>query len=160
MKGSLSHELEVALPAYEVWEVYSTLRLAELTVDLLPDVVSKFEVEEGDGGVGTVLRLTLGPGAPGMTYYKEKFIKIDHEKRLKDAIVVEGGYLNLGFSSYLVRFEILEKSSDSSIIKSTIEYELPDEHAANASFVTTAALAAIAEGVSKHLTEKKKATEA
>lgn len=154
MKGSLAHELEVNLPADKVWEVYGKLRLAKLVVELLPNVISKVDVEEGDGGVGTVLCLTLS-GVPGMTYYKEKFVKIDDEKRLKEAIVVEGGYLDIGFTLYLVRFEILEKDDDSSIIKSTIEYELEEEHAANASFVTIGPLATIAETISKHLAEKK-----
>lgn len=61
MKGNLTHELEVSLPADEVWEVYGSLRLAELVVELLPNIISKVVVEEGDGGAGTVLHLTL-PG--------------------------------------------------------------------------------------------------
>ena len=71
------------------------------------------------------------------------------------ALVVEGGYLDLGFRSCLFRVEIVEKDSNSSIIKSAIEYEIDEEHAANASFVTTAPLATIAETMSKYLTEKK-----
>ena len=74
---------------------------------------------------------------------------------MKDTVVVEGGYLTIGFSSYLVRIEIVEKTADSSIIKSTIEYEVDQEHEANASFVSTGPLAAIAEAVSKYLVEKK-----
>nr|WGU11340.1 norbelladine synthase 1 [Crinum x powellii] len=155
MKGSLSHELEVALPADELWEVYSTLRLAELAVELLPNVLSKVVVEEGDGGVGTVLNITLAPGFPGPTYSKEKFTKVDHEKRLKESIIAEGGYLELGFTSHLTRLEITEKEKDSSIIKSTVEYEVDEEHKANASFATTEGLKAIAEAISKHLIDRK-----
>ncbi|KAG1354247.1 S-norcoclaurine synthase 2 [Cocos nucifera] len=155
MKGSLSHELEVCLPAGEVWEVYGTLRLAQLVVELLPRVVQKVDVIEGDGGVGTVLYLTFPSGTPGVQFYKEKFVKIDNEKRVKEALVVEGGFLDLGFRSVLYRFEIIEKDGNSSIIKSTIEYEIDEEHAANASFVTIASVAAIAETISKHLAEKK-----
>ena len=62
MKGSLSHELDVAASAGEVWEVYGTLRLAELVPRLLPGSISKLDVEQGDGGVGTVLCATLNPG--------------------------------------------------------------------------------------------------
>ena len=64
MKGSLFHKLEVGLPAGEVWEVYGTLRLAQLVVELLPHVLQKVDVIEGDGGVGTVLHLTFPPGEP------------------------------------------------------------------------------------------------
>jgi len=62
MKGSISHEFESPLPADELWEVYSTLKLAELAAELLPNIISKVDVEQGDGGVGTVLRLELTPG--------------------------------------------------------------------------------------------------
>ncbi|XP_073111631.1 norbelladine synthase [Elaeis guineensis] len=147
MKGSLFHKLEVGLPAGEVWEVYGTLRLAQLVVELLPHVLQKVDVIEGDGGVGTVLHLTFPPGIPGVQFSKEKFVKIDNEKRVKEALVVEGGFLELGFRSVLYRLEIIEKDSNSSIIKSAIEYEIDEEHAANASFVTTAPLATIAETI-------------
>ncbi|XP_010908499.1 norbelladine synthase [Elaeis guineensis] len=155
MKGSLFHELEVGLPASEVWEVYGTLRLAQLVVELLPHVIQKVDVIEGDGGVGTVLKVTFAPGTPGVQFYKEKFVKVDNEKRVKEVLVVEGGFLDLGFRSVLFRLENIEKDSNSSFIKSTIEYEIDEEHAANASLVTTAFLATMAETISKYLTEKK-----
>ncbi|CAL9089347.1 unnamed protein product [Musa textilis] len=156
MKGTLCHELEVGLPAGQVWEVYGTLRLAQLVVELVPNVLQKVDVVEGDGGVGTVLHVTFATGTSGPQFYKEKFVKIDDEKRLKEAIVVEGGYLELGFLSFLVRFEIIDKEEGvSSIIKSTIEYEVAEEHAGNASLVTTAAVAAIAEAVSGYLMKEK-----
>nr|A0A3G5BB24.1 RecName: Full=Norbelladine synthase; Short=NpNBS [Narcissus pseudonarcissus]AYV96792.1 norbelladine synthase [Narcissus pseudonarcissus] len=155
MKGSLSHELEVSLPADQLWQVYSTLRLAQLSAELLPTVISKVEVEEGDGGVGTLLRVTYALGIPGMKYHKERFVKIDHEKRLKEALFVEGGHLDLGFSSYLIRLEILEKGHNSSVIKSTVEYEVDEEHAANASFATTDPFMIIGGAVSEHLLQKK-----
>jgi hypothetical protein len=62
MKGSLCHELETDLPAADVWEVYGSLLLGQLVPQLLPDVASKVEVVNGDGGVGTVLLLTFPPG--------------------------------------------------------------------------------------------------
>lgn len=94
-------------------------------------------------------------GTPGFVSYKEKFTKIDKEKRLKEAEVVEGGYLELGFCLYRVRFEIVEKDANSSIIKSDIEYEVEDESASNAALVTTKPLEMIAEAIGKYLTEKK-----
>jgi hypothetical protein len=62
MKGSLSHELETGLPAADVWEVYGGLLVGDLIPQLLPQVFSKVELVEGDGGVGTVLLVTLPPG--------------------------------------------------------------------------------------------------
>lgn len=94
-------------------------------------------------------------GNPGPQYYKEKFTKVDNDNYVKEAVVIEGGYLELGFTSYLVRFEIVKKDDDSSVIRSSIEYEIDDKNAGNASFVTTAPLVSIAEAISNHLTKQK-----
>jgi hypothetical protein len=40
----------------------------------------------------------------GLEYQKEKFIKIDNENFVKEALVVEGTVLDIGFLKYLVRF--------------------------------------------------------
>ncbi|PKA58857.1 S-norcoclaurine synthase [Apostasia shenzhenica] len=169
MKGTLSKEVEIGISAANLWEVFRSLRLAELTVKLLPHLLAEAKLEEGYGGVGTILKLTLRPGIlpAGLESYKEKFVKIDDEQRVKEAVVVEGGYLELGFQSYLVRFEIMEKKMitsgnegdeqeyyDSAIVRSTIEYEISDEHAgagASAELVSIAPLAAIAEAVGNFL---------
>lgn len=60
-KGQVSHELEVGAPAAVVWETYGTLQLGKLVVKLLPNILQDIQAE-GDGGVGTVLSLTFGPG--------------------------------------------------------------------------------------------------
>ena len=62
MEGSLCHEFETDLPAAEVWEVYGGLRIGQLLPQLLPDLLSKVELVDGDGGVGTVLLLTFPRG--------------------------------------------------------------------------------------------------
>lgn len=74
---------------------------------------------------------------------------------MKETEVVEGGYLDLGFTLYLVRFEIFEKDNNSSIVKSTIEYEVKDKFAANASVVSIDGLANIALLAKNHLTKPK-----
>ncbi|KAF8380725.1 hypothetical protein HHK36_028215 [Tetracentron sinense] len=154
MHGKVSHEKEVGVPASIVWDLYGTLKLGKLVDEMLPNVLDKVEVLEGDGGVGTVLKLTYPPGNPGFSSYTEKFMKIDNEKRFKEAEVIEGGYLDLGFQLYRVRFDVIEKDADTSIIKSTIEYEIEDESAANVSFVTVKPLEVIAELAAKYLTDK------
>lgn len=68
-------------------------------------------------------------GIVGVTNYTEKFIKIDNEKMVKVAEVIEGGYLDLGFKYYRVEFQVIEKRSDSCIIKTVVEYEVMDETA-------------------------------
>ncbi|XP_077234293.1 norbelladine synthase-like [Tasmannia lanceolata] len=155
MHGELLHELEVGLPAGVVWEVYGTLELANLMGKLLPNIVEKIELVEGDGEVGTVLHVNFPRGIPGLTSCKYKFVMIDDERRVKDVDMFEGGFLDLGFNLFRYRLEIVEKDADSSIIRSTIFYELDDEHSAEASLVNTQAVATIAQVISEHLMEKK-----
>ncbi|KAJ3707036.1 hypothetical protein LUZ61_010741 [Rhynchospora tenuis] len=156
MKGSLCHEYETGIPAEEVWQVYGTLRLGQLVQQLLPHLFHKVEVVEGDGGVGTILCVTF-PSGTG--YYKEKFIKIDDENYIKEARGLEGGALDAGFCSYLVRFEIIPKDNNSSTIRSTIEYEVDDKDQVDASLISTDVVAAIADATTKYLKEQKKQVE-
>lgn len=96
----------------------------------------------------------------GPSGYKEKFTKVDNEKRIKETEVVEGGYLELGFTLFRVRLEVIEKGEESSIIKSSIEYEVKEEHASNASFVSVQSLATIAELAKNFLNKNKPSKEA
>lgn len=160
MEGSFCHEFETGLPTAEVWEVYGGLLAGQLIPQLLPDMFSKVELVEGDGGVGTVLLVTFPPGTPGLEFFKEEFIKVDNENYIKEVNVIEGGFLNHGFPKYLVRIEIIGKTDKTSIIRSTIEYKLDDDHTSNTSFVSTSGLATIAEAITKYIKEQKSAEQA
>ncbi|TVU11016.1 hypothetical protein EJB05_44577 [Eragrostis curvula] len=99
--------------------------------------------------------LLLPPGTSESATYKEKFIKVDNENFVKEAAAIEGGFLNFGFLKYMVRFEIIGKEDATSIIRSTIEYEVEEKHASNASLVSTSALAEIAEAITRYIKERK-----
>lgn len=86
--------------------------------------------------------------------YKEKFITIDNEKRIKETLAVEGGYLEMGFDRFFVRLEIIEKDEKSSITRATIEYELKEESAANVSMVSIDALMGIMSIANAHILAK------
>lgn len=156
MKGSLSHELETGLPAADVWEVYGGLLVGDLIPQLLPQVFSKVELVEGDGGVGTVLLVTLPPGTPGSEAFKEKFVKVDDKNRVKECLVTEGSFLDRGFKKYLVRIEIIGEDREASTIRSTIEYEVDQEHAGNPPVASTSGLATIAKAIAEYIKQKKK----
>ncbi|XP_058735200.1 norbelladine synthase-like [Vicia villosa] len=158
MSGQLEHESELDVPASEAWELFGTLGIAKLAGEEMPELFQKVEVVEGDGGVGTILKLTFTPGIPGPASYKEKFTKVDNEKLIKEAEVVEGGYLDFGFTLFRARFQVIEKGEDSSIIKSTIEYEAKD--AANASLVSIEPFAKIVQVAKNYLGRNKDAKEA
>jgi hypothetical protein len=62
MHGQLSQDTQVGVPASLVWDVYRGLQIAKLVDELLPHVVGRVELVEGDGGVGTILKITFPPG--------------------------------------------------------------------------------------------------
>jgi hypothetical protein len=70
-------------------------------------------------------------GTPGSEAFKEKFVKVDDENRVKECLVTEGSFLDRGFKKYLVRIEIIGEEREASTIRSTIEYEVDQEHAGN-----------------------------
>jgi hypothetical protein len=80
--------------------------------------------------------------------------------RIKEVEVVEGRYLDIGFTLVRIRFEVIEKGEDSSIIKSTIEYEIKEEDAANVSLVSIQTLANIVEVGKNYLNRNKAAKDA
>ncbi|KAL0007277.1 hypothetical protein SO802_008779 [Lithocarpus litseifolius] len=91
----------------------------------------------------------------GFTDYKEKFTKLDNEKRLKEAEVTEGGYLEVGFTFHRTRIEVIEMDSDTCILRTTIESDVKEEAAANASYATIDAVAKLAELAKNHLIKNK-----
>ena len=94
-------------------------------------------------------------GTSGLASYKEKFTVVDNEKYIKEAEAIEGGFLDLGFEKYLVRFEIVGQEDGPTIIRSTIKYKVDAEHESNASLVSTGAVAAIADAITKYIKEHK-----
>ncbi|KAJ4950198.1 hypothetical protein NE237_027030 [Protea cynaroides] len=154
MHGEVSNDVEVGVTMDKVWDIYGSLKLAKVSGELLAGMVDKIEILEGDGGVGTKMKATFPPGS-GFDYTIEKYTTLDHEKHLKVAEIIEGGPLKLGFSLYRVLIETIEKDADSAIIRSTIQYEIDDEFAANACFATTAPLDALAVKIGEYLREKK-----
>ncbi|KAG0535130.1 hypothetical protein BDA96_04G340000 [Sorghum bicolor] len=155
MKGSKVHEHEADVPASDLWAIYGTLRAGELLPELLPHVLAKVELISGDGGVGTILQLILPPGIPGLQSYKERFIKVDNENYIKETEAIDGDILKLGFLAYMVRFEIISKGANLSVIRTTIEYEIDDAHPELEAMVSIATLATVAEKFSEHAKEKK-----
>jgi len=62
MSGQLEHELELHVPASEAWDLFGTIGIGKLVEAEMPELFQKVELIEGDGGVGTILKLTFTPG--------------------------------------------------------------------------------------------------
>ncbi|XP_051134074.1 norbelladine synthase-like [Andrographis paniculata] len=122
--------------AAEAWRLYGSIRLSQVVARSLPELISRIEVvrlEGEEGGAGTVLQLFFVDEAL-MSPYKEKFTLVDDARRVKETEVVEGGYLDLGFSLYRVRFELIDgggggdvnSSSSCCTVRTTVEYEVKE----------------------------------
>ncbi|KAL0282175.1 UNVERIFIED_CONTAM: hypothetical protein Sangu_2965500 [Sesamum angustifolium] len=133
MVGRVSEEVEVKVPASEAWKLYGSLRLAEIAEEALPDVISKVEVVEGNGSAGTVLRVFLPPGGGSGG----------------------GGALDLGFTLFRFRMEVIEKEGkkEECIVRGSIEFELKEEAAARAAWVSIEPLVAIMQLAAHYLTK-------
>ncbi|XP_042048617.1 norbelladine synthase-like [Salvia splendens] len=146
MYGTASDERAVKVPASEAWKLIGTLQLAYFIEESLPHLISKIDVIQGDGSAGTILHATFPPGREdGLKWFKEKFTVVDDEKRVKVAEVVEGGYLDAGFTMYRITLEVTEaeEEEEQCVIRTTLEYELKEEGAANAFLASIQPLAAI-----------------
>ncbi|KAK3035490.1 hypothetical protein RJ639_033949 [Escallonia herrerae] len=146
MHGTFSDGIEVNVPAHEAWELYGTLKITHVT-----HTFDKIEVVKGDGGVGTVLKLTLPAGTTVFSSYEEKYTKIDDAKMIKEAEVISGGYLDLGFILYRTRFEIVETGKTSCITKTTIEYDVNEEDVANCTYVSILPMICMMKDVATYL---------
>ncbi|OVA02901.1 Bet v I domain [Macleaya cordata] len=161
MRYELINEFDVAgASANDIWAVYSSPDLPRLIVELLPSVFQRIDVVEGDGRLGTVLHVVYPAGSVPLEY-KEKFVTINNHKRLKEVLQIEGGYLEMGCTFYMDRFEILEKGCDSCIIKSITKYEIKDELADKVSpLISVDSLVPMARAISKYVLDKKKTANA
>ncbi|KAL4560743.1 hypothetical protein LXL04_032897 [Taraxacum kok-saghyz] len=150
MFGTLSKEVEVKVPSDKAWELYGTIKLG----DIAKQILDNLEVIEGDGGVGTIIKVTFKPGS-GISYYKEKYTMIDDEKRVREAEVIEGGHLDFGFTLYRVRIEVKDNLNDemgsSCLVKTTIEYEVKEEAKDNAKLATIEPFVVLMKLANEHL---------
>lgn len=98
--------------------------------------------------------MDINPGF-GTSSFKEKFTKVDNENRIKETEIIEGGLLDMGFTLYRVRFKIIENREDKCIVETTIEYEIMEESAANASLVTLQPLIEVVQLANNYLLHNK-----
>ncbi|KAK3015447.1 hypothetical protein RJ639_007779 [Escallonia herrerae] len=147
MYGTLAYEMEVRVPASMAWGIYGSLRLISITV---PEFFRKIDVIEGDGGPGTFLKVFFLPGSLFYSW-EEEIVKVDDEKMVKATNVHKGGYLDLGFNLFQVRFEVIKKTETSCITRTTIVFDIKDGFEPNASYVSILGFMDIMQAVTKYL---------
>ncbi|KAG4204124.1 hypothetical protein ERO13_A04G024712v2 [Gossypium hirsutum] len=144
----ITREPEVNAPASEAWELYRKLGLLDLIDRKLTNIFQSTEVLKGDGGVGTVVKLTF---VPGNSSYTEKITVMDDQKRVKVTKGLEGDCLAIGCSVQIIQFGIIEKYQNSSIIKSIVSYAVKKEFQAKDPKPNIQAVEAILQASKKYL---------
>ncbi|TYI32139.1 hypothetical protein ES332_A04G038200v1 [Gossypium tomentosum] len=129
-------------------ELYRKLGLLDLIDRKLTNIFQSTEVLKGDGGVGTVVKLTF---VPGNSSYTEKITVMDDQKRVKVTKGLEGDCLAIGCSVQIIQFGIIEKYQNSSIIKSIVSYAVKKEFQAKDPKPNIQAVEAILQASKKYL---------
>ncbi|KAK9120550.1 hypothetical protein Syun_018167 [Stephania yunnanensis] len=157
MRGHVTNELDVDLPADEIWAIYRSPEFPKLILGMLPPgVLEKLEVVEGDGGAGCVLHIILAPGSPEPREWMEEFVEINNEKKVKRVRMIQGGFLDLGFNFYENVFEITEIDECSCVYKSSVIYEADDnKFSTSAPLVSAASAWGIPYAIANHIMERK-----
>jgi hypothetical protein len=76
MFGQVEHELELHVPASEAWDLFSGLRIGKVLEKEMSDKFQKVELFEGDGGVGTILKVIFTPGKSYTIVYIMKILDL------------------------------------------------------------------------------------
>ncbi|KAG9455275.1 hypothetical protein H6P81_008179 [Aristolochia fimbriata] len=105
--GTVSNEIVSPVPASRLWKALVKDSPA-LMPKILPDLISKIVVLEGDGGVGTIVHTDFNPGAvKDLSYWKHRVDAIDDEKYLFRYSIIEGGLIGkkVKSTSFELKFE-------------------------------------------------------
>ncbi|KAI4342484.1 hypothetical protein MLD38_027111 [Melastoma candidum] len=103
---------------------------------IVPNLVKKAEIVEGDGGLGSVILFEFGPGAGEVEYQKEKIVELEDSQLRLGLQVMEGGHLAAGFSFYRVTFQLTPSTDKETVVDVTIAFECEREEAASAAFIS------------------------
>ncbi|KAL5721583.1 hypothetical protein ACHQM5_005209 [Ranunculus cassubicifolius] len=136
MRAAAWSELEVDLPAEEMWAVYSSPDLPKLIVDLMPARFQSIDYVEGDGSQGTTVHITLQPTNSGPLTWDEQFVIIDDATMTKVVRQVSGGYLGIGFNMYENIFQITARGANACTVRATGSYDVTEAAQGNSSMIS------------------------
>ncbi|KAF6148507.1 hypothetical protein GIB67_042466 [Kingdonia uniflora] len=97
-----------------------------------------------------------GLGIPEPRSSKEKFVTIDDVKHMKRIRIIKGGLLDFGFRSYENVYMIIEKGTNSCIIRGTALFEADeDKFEVNASRIKVDSLWGLSKAVANYVMQKR-----
>ncbi|KAK8942795.1 hypothetical protein KSP39_PZI009289 [Platanthera zijinensis] len=107
-------------------------------------LVSEAKILEGNETVlNSLLYVSFGPGelssalliadqsaahssAPGLEPFTERIVEFDEKKHVLTFLGVEGGYMNLGFTHYLVTFKLDDFGGGKTMVNASVTYDLKE----------------------------------
>ncbi|KAH7676464.1 Bet v I type allergen protein [Dioscorea alata] len=124
--GSFTHETTSSVAPDRLWK--AAILDHELIPKLCAEQIASLELLEGDGGVGTITKLTLTPAANApFSYVKEKVDVLDHENKVYKYSSVEGGLLGVRFNSCSFEIKFAPSHEGGTIGKLTCHYDTTDD---------------------------------
>ncbi|CAN1225867.1 Phytohormone-binding protein [Linum grandiflorum] len=103
-----------------------TKELHVVVPKIVPDKVKDVQILHGDGGLGTILLFNFTPGGRDVSFQKEEIVELDEIRHRVGVQVVEGGYLEHGFSFYKTTTQLgsgVEKGETVVDVEVTYEHE-------------------------------------
>lgn len=134
--GKVVTDMEVNLPADELWVVFRSPDYLKLLGRLAPDFYRTVTYVSGDGGVGTIVNITIQPERGG-GYWFVQITKLDDKTKTRVLTHRQGNFRNAGFTVFESEYNIIKKGKASSVVRMTFSFELKQESLSNVSLVLT-----------------------
>ncbi|KAL4643057.1 major allergen Pru av 1-like [Castanea sativa] len=126
--GVFTYESEntSAIPPARLFKAF-VLDADNLIPKVAPQAIKSTEIIEGNGGPGTIKKITFGEGSQ-FKYVKHRIDEVDHEHFTFAYSVIEGDALSDILEKISYETKIVASPDGGSILKSTSKYHVKGDH--------------------------------
>ncbi|KAJ6904268.1 major allergen Pru ar 1-like [Populus alba x Populus x berolinensis] len=121
---TFENDFSVAVPPAKLFKVYC-LETDTLIPKILPQSIKSSEIIEGNGGPGTIRKVTFVEGK-GLTYVKQKIETIDEENFAYSFSLIESNVWMEGVEKVIFEHTFVPTPEGGSICKRTSKYYIKD----------------------------------
>ncbi|ONI28156.1 hypothetical protein PRUPE_1G127100 [Prunus persica] len=120
--GVFTYETEFTsvIPPPRLFKAF-VLDADNLIPKIAPQAIKSSEIVQGDGGVGTIKKITLGEGSQ-YSYVKHQIDSIDKENFVYGYSLIEGDAISETIEKVCYEIKLVESADGGSIIKNTSNY--------------------------------------
>ncbi|KAL0918531.1 hypothetical protein M5K25_010543 [Dendrobium thyrsiflorum] len=126
VSGSFTFEEVSTVGIDRLWKA-GIVDAHNLLPKLLPDFISKVELLEGDGGVGTVKKFHFSEAVKEFRFIVDKTDVLNNENYIIKQTIIEGGLIGLRLKSYSFEMKFEVGSNGGTSEKTTVFYETLDD---------------------------------